>query len=285
MNDVEKVITQNYSVHGAVRSLRIAAAGLALAILAGSVPVIGAQQPSAGSPPPAKSAPPTQSVPPQAAAPLQQAPPPTTPMPPAPPPQTAPTPKPIPAGPAAKGETPAADMPPLTSHIVPGISNFGQVTPRLYRGGQPSNKGYDLLQKMGVDIVVNFRNEDDEIAKERQAVESRYMKYFSIPWSATDDPSTMQVREFFEILRANPDKRVFVHCQRGADRTGTIMALYRVATEKWQISDAVKEMHDYHYYHWLFPHLQRYVEGFPQQLQLDPTLVGAVPPPAKPPTP
>ena len=285
MDHVEKMNAQTNAqtsaqkcrIHSTARFLRVAAALLALTAFISSVPAIRAQQP------PTQSEPPKQAPPPQA--PSQQAPPPSTPMPPAPPPQTAPTPKPIPAGPAAKGETPDADMPPLTSHTVPGINNFGQVTPRLYRGAQPSNKGYDLLQKMGVDIVVNFRNEDDQVAEERRAVETRNMKYFSIPWSATDDPSSLQVREFFETLRANPDKRVFVHCQKGADRTGTMIAIYRIATEKWQVTDAVKEMHDYHYHAFWFPHLARYVQGFPQQLQLDPTLVGAVPAPAKPPTP
>src|SRR4030088_1318162 len=111
------------------------------------------------------------------------------------------------------------------------------------------------------------------------------MNYFSIPWSASDEPSSVQVREFLEILRANPDKRIFVHCQKGAHRTGTMMAIYRIATGKWQAGEAVKEMHEFHYHAFWFPHLARYVEKFPQQLIIAPTLLGAIPAPPKPPTP
>ena len=304
MEGVENMSAEKYRWGGAGRLLRMAAAGLALTVLTWSDPVAMAQQAPAAAAPETKSAPPaSKAVPPESAPaqspaaqspavqskPTQSAPAPSAPG------QTGPTtPKPIPAAPtpestaAEKTAEKAGVNPesaPLSSHNVPGINNFGQVTPRLYRGAQPSDKGYDLLQKMGIDIVVNFRNESDQIAYERRAIETRNMKYFSVPWSASDEPSSMQVREFLEIVRANPDKRIFVHCQKGADRTGTMMAIYRIATDKWQANEAVKEMHEYHYHAFWFPHLARYVQKFPQQLQLDPTFLGAVPAPPKSPTP
>src|SRR3977135_3351710 len=42
---------------------------------------------------------------------------------------------------------------------VNGIGNFGEVTPRLFRGAQPDKKrGYAALAKMGIDIVVETRD-------------------------------------------------------------------------------------------------------------------------------
>jgi hypothetical protein len=37
-----------------------------------------------------------------------------------------------------------------------GLPNFGEVTPKLYRGGQPTAAGFERLAKMGVGIVVDF---------------------------------------------------------------------------------------------------------------------------------
>jgi protein-tyrosine phosphatase len=177
------------------------------------------------------------------------------------------------------GATPAVGAPALSSHGVEGIRNFGQVTPRLYRGAQPAGKGYELLEKMGVDIIVDFRNEKDLIERERQSVEARHIRFISIPWSALHDPRTEEVRRFFEILRENPEKRIFVHCEVGADRTGTMVALYRIAGQGWTADDAVREMKAYHFHSFWFTHLGRYVEKFPQQLASDAALRSVVPTP------
>jgi protein-tyrosine phosphatase len=180
--------------------------------------------------------------------------------------------------------TPATGAPALLSHGVQGIKNFGQVTPRLYRGAQPADKGYELLEKMGVDIIVDFRNEKDLIERERQAVETRHIRFISIPWSAFHDPTTEQVRQFFQILRENPEKRIFVHCEVGADRTGTMVALYRIATQGWAVDDAVREMKAYHYHRFWFSHLEGFVQEFPKRLESDAALRGALaaPQPASP---
>src|ERR1700693_1643940 len=181
--------------------------------------------------------------------------------------------------PAAAGAaaTPVTGAPALLSHVVQGIKNFGQLTPRLYRGAQPAEKGYELLEKMGVDVIVDFRDEKDLIERERQAVESRHIRFISIPWSPFHDPTPAQVLQFFEILRQNPEKRIFVHCEVGADRSGTMVALYRIAAQGWTVNDAVREMKAYHFHGFWFAHLERYVQKFPQQLEADPALrVGTV---------
>jgi protein tyrosine phosphatase (PTP) superfamily phosphohydrolase (DUF442 family) len=106
----------------------------------------------------------------------------------------------------------------------PGLSNFGQVTEHLYRGAQPSPAGLRSLQKMGVTIIVNFRD-DQESAHEERAVEALGMKYLAMPWSGHREPSTPQVVQFLDLVRDNPQAKIFVHCQRGADRTGVMTGL------------------------------------------------------------
>jgi tyrosine-protein phosphatase SIW14 len=151
-----------------------------------------------------------------------------------------------------------------------GLTNFGRVTEKLYRGGQPTSDGFNALRAMGVGIVVNLRDDRTEMATEKRQVESLGMKYIGIPWSANREPSSTQVVEFLDLVRANPDTKIFVHCRRGADRTGVMIAAYRIAMEHRPVAEAVSEMRRYHY-DWFFrPQLQRYIKSLPGLLQNDP---------------
>ena len=147
-----------------------------------------------------------------------------------------------------------------------GIPNFAHVTDTLYRGGQPSLAGFGTLQQMGVGIVVNFRNERGENASEKRYVESLGIKYVAIPWSGHQKPSDSQIVEFLDLVRANPQTKIFVHCQRGADRTGTMIAAYRIAVQHETAAQAVSEMYRFHYNHFWLPQLERYVESMPRLL-------------------
>jgi tyrosine-protein phosphatase SIW14 len=157
-----------------------------------------------------------------------------------------------------------------TAQQLRGLPNFGRVTENLYRGGQPTSDGFNALRAMGVGIVVNFRDDHAEMATEKREVESLGMKSIGIPWSANHKPSSSQVVEFLDLVRSNPNTKIFVHCRRGADRTGVMIAAYRIAVEHQSVAEAVSEMHRFHY-DWLFrPQLKRYVESLPALVQEDP---------------
>lgn len=151
---------------------------------------------------------------------------------------------------------------------VKGVPNFGRVSDALFRGAQPSEAGFSSLKAMGVSVVVNFRD-DGEAAAEKREVEALGMKYVAIPWSGHDDPSDAQVAQFLGLVSGNPNTKIFVHCRAGADRTGTMVAAYRIAMEHRSVAQAVEEMHAFHYHHLFLPQLKRYIESFPQTLLAD----------------
>lgn len=162
-----------------------------------------------------------------------------------------------------------------------GIINFGQVTPVLFRGGQPTSEGYRELKQMGIETVISFRHEKGENTLERRAVEALGMRFVNLPWHTWDKPADAEISQFFTLLAARPRAKVFIHCQQGRDRTGTMVALYRVAVDHWCPASAVAEMKSYHYHHFFFPQLETYVEDFPQRLATDHTLASAISAPPK----
>lgn len=145
-----------------------------------------------------------------------------------------------------------------------GLPNFGQVTPILYRGGQPNRLGYEKLAKMGVDIVVDLRL--TKKGEESRAVKKLGMQYVSIPWHCYL-PRDAQFARFLMILRENPKKRVFVHCRYGDDRTGMMIAAYRMTVEGWNPEEARKEMEKFGFHRLICPALGHYEKSFPERVK------------------
>jgi protein tyrosine/serine phosphatase len=153
-----------------------------------------------------------------------------------------------------------------------GLPNFGRISQQLSRGGQPNPVGFEELKKMGIDIVVNLRNETDEIAREQTLVQKQGMQYVNIPWRGSNNPSIEQIVQFLELLRANPDKKAFVHCERGAERTGVMVASYRISHQNWSGEQALNEMERFGFRGMRFGHLKKFVRDFPSLFLSDPAL-------------
>lgn len=160
---------------------------------------------------------------------------------------------------------------------IEGLPNLGQVSTTLFRGGQPKKEGYSKLKEMGVEIVVNLRDDTDDIAEERRIVEQNGMRFVSIPWNARRGPNDPQVAEFLEFLRANPERKIFVHCKAGKERTGVMMAAYRIAVQSWTAPQALDEMEFFGIRGFWFAHLKRYIRDFPERLRNDPDFVTLAP--------
>jgi tyrosine-protein phosphatase SIW14 len=122
-----------------------------------------------------------------------------------------------------------------------GIANFHVVNDHLYRGGQPSELGFRELAKMGVKTVLDLREPDSRALAEKKTVEAAGMKYVNVPMYGISKPSAAQIESALSVLNDKDAGTVFVHCRRGADRTGTVIACYRVAHDRWDNSKALGE--------------------------------------------
>jgi len=118
-----------------------------------------------------------------------------------------------------------------------GVPNLHKVSDSLYRSAQPTLQGMQNLKRMGIETIVNlrsFHSDRDEIADTGLEYEHIYMK----AWH----PERKEVVRFLQIATNPKWTPVLVHCQHGADRTGTMCALYRIAVQGWTKKAALREM-------------------------------------------
>jgi tyrosine-protein phosphatase SIW14 len=120
-----------------------------------------------------------------------------------------------------------------------GVSNFHQVSEDIYRGAQPTLEGFQALAKMGIKTIVDLRHEAAQVLQEQRMVEALGMKFLSVPMTM-HAPTDDQVSRVLQQLNSSAG-RVFVHCQGGRDRTGTVIACYRIAHDGWDSKKALDE--------------------------------------------
>ncbi len=119
----------------------------------------------------------------------------------------------------------------------PGLPNLHRVSDDLYRGAQPTAEGIEQLEKLGVKTIVNLQSSESD----RKILGDTGLAYEHIPMTAWR-PSDQSVIRFLQIVGDEKNLPVFVHCRRGADRTGMVVAIYRIAVQGWSKDEAITEM-------------------------------------------
>jgi protein tyrosine phosphatase (PTP) superfamily phosphohydrolase (DUF442 family) len=135
----------------------------------------------------------------------------------------------------------AVALPALAGSLVPGISNFYLVDAHVYRGGQPTDEGFAYLARIGVKTVIDLREADERSRAEERVVTAAGMVYINVPMTGLTPPTESEISEILGILEDDNTGPVFVHCKRGADRTGAVIASYRIDHDHRDNAQALKE--------------------------------------------
>lgn len=164
-----------------------------------------------------------------------------------------------------KSPSPSTNVPPHRPWAVklekPGLKNLHQVSTNLYRCAQPDQKGMAELEKLGIKTVINlrgFHGDTDEL----KGTTLRGERIQFNTWHAEDE----DVVKFLQIVTSTNGAPYVVHCLHGSDRTGTMIAIYRIAVEGWTKDEAIEEMTKGGFgFHPIWGNLPRYL----RELDLD----------------
>jgi protein tyrosine/serine phosphatase len=139
--------------------------------------------------------------------------------------------------------------------------NFGTVQEgRLYRSGQPREAQLERwIRKYHLRTIIVLK---PTLRRREMEIAERYgVKVHHIPMSSYHAPSEEQRQRVLALLTNEKNLPLLYHCHRGADKTGTITAMYRVEVQHWPLWKAVLEM-DLHYHVPFFrPALQKYLRS------------------------
>ena len=123
--------------------------------------------------------------------------------------------------------------------VTAGIPNLCNVTPSIWRGGQPDAYGWEFLRSQGVTNVIkqNPIGEGDD-----GPALAHGMSLYYLPETTSDQTIGRPDRQTLNAAVSAIKPGTFVHCAHGQDRTGLVVALWRVRVQGWSKAQAHAEM-------------------------------------------
>jgi protein tyrosine phosphatase (PTP) superfamily phosphohydrolase (DUF442 family) len=147
------------------------------------------------------------------------------------------------------------------THANVNIKNFGQMDERFFRGGQPKEEDYAQLAALGINTVIDLRNDPKEY--EKPSVEKLGMKYVNIAMSDKDYPEASKIEEFLKLVNDPSTGKFYVHCAGGRHRTGVAGAVYRFNQYNWNYDQVYAEMKKYDFYtRWGHGDMKKFVKDY-----------------------
>jgi len=141
--------------------------------------------------------------------------------------------------------------------VASSLGNFYRVSDELYRSGQPTAADIPDLKALGIKSVLSLRHYwRDSREFERADMSSIQYKM---------DASSLSVADLIAVLRLirTAPKPILLHCWRGSDRTGFIVAGYRMVFMNWNPTEAVDELRlgGFGYHESSYPNIARMLRG------------------------
>jgi protein tyrosine/serine phosphatase len=140
---------------------------------------------------------------------------------------------------------------------LPGLANVGRVSPGVFRGAQPGQDGYATLKAMGIRTVIDMRTTESE----KKQVEAAGMKAVAVPVEMSRDGLKEKVEKIVALMADPANQPVYLHCRHGQDRTGIVVAAYRMKRQGWSLAEAEAEMQAFGFND-VWVNYKRFIRGY-----------------------
>ena len=121
------------------------------------------------------------------------------------------------------------------------VYNYVLISDRLSTGGQIAYDQVSLLKEAGYDLVINLASASEGgNALEGFLVAKEGLTYINIPVPFSNPPMR-DLQMFFDVMEANRDRKVFVHCAANM-RASAFVYLYRTLVQNVSDEEALPAM-------------------------------------------
>jgi tyrosine-protein phosphatase SIW14 len=129
------------------------------------------------------------------------------------------------------------------------VERFRVVEPgKLSAGARLSADGLRWLKSRGTGTILNLERElletvPGEVKKERARAQAFGLSFVHLPLHPVAAPTISQLDAAVSVI-TSAGGPVFVHCDHGSDRTGMVIAAYRIKVQRWPATRAYQELID-----------------------------------------
>lgn len=155
------------------------------------------------------------------------------------------------------------------------VENFYKINEEVYRAEQPNDDDVKALESAGIRSLLNLR----EYHTDTDEARGTQMQLYRVLMNAGDINDGLIQQALTHLARA--EKPVLIHCWHGSDRTGAVVAMYRMVFQDWPREKAIDEFKHggFGYHEWWYPNIEAYLKTVDIQKMKDavrtPTLSGA----------
>jgi protein tyrosine/serine phosphatase len=164
---------------------------------------------------------------------------------------------------AARSTPTAAALPAV--HL--DVKNFAEVSPTLYRGGRPDGDLLADMKHQGVKTDINLMGaipgfDTALILLEQHQAENAGLKFVNVKVPMTGTIPQAIADQFFKTVLDPAHQPCYVHCMYGRDRTGVMVALYRMRVDGYTGQQALTEAEKFGYLPTRFPALTKFLLAY-----------------------
>jgi hypothetical protein len=120
-----------------------------------------------------------------------------------------------------------------------------KVADGVFRGPHPQESDLNELSRRGIKTVLSLENNPTVVAEEESVCHSLDLNFVNIPLSELAPPSPGDLNRAVRVIQQNRGHGVYIHCRRGIDRTGYVIASFRMLVEKYTFDAAYMECCDH----------------------------------------